>query len=125
MQSKNAKRTQAQKDWQTDLAAMGCVLTHGPAEIDHLFGATAKANGEEIGQWACIPLSATLHRNNQVNRSSSEYAFNQKYLNGRLWNMNAGAKKELFLACCCQYLTYYKRKNLPFSEEVLLAIMSY
>lgn len=126
MKSKNATRTQAQKDWQNDLASMGCMVSgKAEAEIDHLFGAMAKSNGISIGQWAVIPLNDGPHRNDSNNRTSREYLFVEDYCNAKLWDFQQGDKKELFLATCCRYMTYYKRKYLPFGNDVLLAIMSY
>jgi len=127
MRSKNATRTQAQKDWQSDLANMGCLVSgFGEAEIDHLFGAMAKSNGVNIGQWAVIPLNDGPHRNWKNNRTNQELKFIDSYCNnGDIWDTRAGYKKELFLACCCRYLSYYKRKDLPFDNDVLLGIMSY
>lgn len=126
MKSKNATRTRAQKDWHNDLANMGCMVTgRADAEIDHLFGAMAKSNGLSVGQWAVIPLNDGPHRNDPNNRTSKEWLFVEDYCNTKLWDFREGDKKELFLATCCRYMTYYKRKDLPFGNDVLLAIMSY
>ena len=79
-----------------------------------------------IGEWAIIALNDGPHRNWKNNRTNQELNFITDYCNnGDLWYTKAGYKKELFLASCCRYLTYYKRKDLPFGNDVLLAIMSY
>lgn len=124
MLSKN--RTKAQEQWQQDLTDMGCCVSHhAHAERDHLFGQSAVSNGVAIGEWAVIPLNDYQHRNGPNNRTSKEGLFIDEYCNTDLWDMTQGHKKELFLATCCKYLTHYRRTELPFGEDVLLAIMAY
>lgn len=120
----NSNRTKAEQDWQDELREMGCLFNGSPAEIDHIFGAKTKANKLKIGEWAVIPLSANLHRNDQVNRSSNETEFNLKYTDPILWNLPFGSEKSMFLATCCRYMAYYQ-KDLPFSNEILIEIMRY
>ena len=121
-------KTAAQERWQKDLQDMGCAVTgRSDAERDHLFGSSAKSNGVAIGEWAVIPLNDGPHRNDPDNRTNKEMNFCASYCNNNehLWGMKAGHKKELFLATCCKYLTYYGRTKLPFDNDVLLAIMAY
>ena len=124
MKSKGNAPTAAQKKFWDELVKMGCLLTGDEAEIDHLVGASVKANGENIGNWWVIALSPGPHRINTINRTSAEDKFIGYWCNPDLWDSSAGHKKELFLAQCVRYKLYYK-KPLPFDLSVLESILDY
>lgn len=125
MRSKGNAPTAAQKRFWDELAAMGCPLTHNPqCEIDHLFGASAKHNGEEIGNWAVFAHSADTHRLGKINRTNNESEFNLKYGSKMANEIQFGVEKELLLNGFMAYMRYYC-KPLPFAPEILEAIMDY
>lgn len=103
---------------------MGCLLTGMEAEIDHCVGAKAEYNGQAIGNWWVLALNPGVHRLDVFNRTTAEHLFINQYCNPDLWDSAAGHKKELFLAQMVRYMFYYN-KLLPFSYEVLQAIMEY
>ena len=122
MRSKGNSPTAAQKKWWSELVEMGCLLGDEiEAEIDHLVGASAQAEGENIGNWWVIPLCPRLHRLGPINRTTKPHLFQMRFCTADHWD---DYRKELFLASCTRYMVYYN-KPLPFSSDILQSIMRY
>jgi len=125
MKSKNSTPTAAQQRWWSDLVDMGCVISGGPAEIDHCVGAKARHNKIDIGNWWVIALNPRLHRTDQSSRSNDRAKFGKDWANCIAYHYVVyAAEKQLFLAGCCKYIQFYK-KDLPFDYDVMQAILGY
>lgn len=125
MQTKNFQPNSDHKAFQNDLRAMGCLLTpESAAEIDHVFGASAKSNGVWIGQWAVIPLSDWWHRNGPFNRTNNRHEMNRVIASKMGRAAKKGLEKELLIWTWHRYLMCY-RKPLPFDQRVIEAILIY
>lgn len=125
MISKGRPPNAAQKRFWSEITEMGCLITGAPAEVDHCVGATAVHDGIHIGQWWVIALCPSVHRQDQINRTTNRKQFAERY-GSRIAADQGGyaVEKEMFHNQCVKYLQYFQ-KPLPFDWEVMQAIMGY
>lgn len=122
MRSKNHPPTAAQKVYWDELTSTGCVVAgrNAPAEIDHVFGASAKHRKLHIGQWAVIPLCYELHRGAR-GRTAKEYLFRDDWFpEMEFYEM----RRELLRKAHENYEQYHG-KRVPIPLDVLEAMYQY
>jgi hypothetical protein len=124
MISKNHRASAAQKRWHDDLAKMGCILGGGPAEIDHLGGASARVDNVRIGQWFVCPLSPYWHRLGPINRTSNRAGMALILSSRMARSARKGLEVELFVWACESYIQEYC-SPLPFDIDVMSACLRY
>lgn len=124
MKTKNWQPTAAHKRWHNDLAAMGCLLSGGPAEIDHLAGASARCEGVWIGQWFVAPLSPYWHRHGALNRTSNAKGMQSVLCSMMGRTLKKGLEFELFMWTLEAYKQEYHRP-LPFDVDVIDAVFAW
>lgn len=122
MKTKNWQPTAAQKRWHNDLAGMGCLLGGGPAEIDHLAGASARCDGVWIGQWFVVPLSPFWHRLGPLNRTNNPKGMRLVISSQMAKVPKKGLEYELFMWTLEAYAWEYQ-KPVPFDMDVMNAIL--